>query len=267
MHTLVLERRTAGHRNDVERERTLTDSGDDFFFREAVGIFEIFLHEAFVLLCSEFDHLAAPFLAFCEHVSGDILNVVFCAHRLIVPKDSLHLDEVNDAFELFFCTDRYGNDTRSCAEHILHLAHNFEEVGTGAVHLVHVADTGYVVFVSLTPNRFTLRLYAAHCAVGGNSAVEHAERTFYLSGEVHVSRSVNKVELILIAVPSPIGGSGGRSNGDTALLFLRHPVHGCAAVVHFTDFVRLTRVEKDTLRRGGLTGVDVRHNTDVTGQV
>jgi hypothetical protein len=33
--------------------------------------------------------------------------------------------------------------------------------------------------------------------------------------------------------------------------------------VHLANFVRDTRVVKDTLRGGGLTGIDVRHDADI----
>jgi hypothetical protein len=33
--------------------------------------------------------------------------------------------------------------------------------------------------------------------------------------------------------------------------------------VHLADIVRDARVEKDPLRRGGLPGIDVRHDADV----
>jgi hypothetical protein len=33
--------------------------------------------------------------------------------------------------------------------------------------------------------------------------------------------------------------------------------------MHFADLIRLASVEKDTLGGGGLTGVDMRHNTDI----
>ena len=45
---------------------------------------------------------------------------------------------------------------------------------------------------------------------------------------------------------------------------MNHPVHRGAAVVHLADLVGLTRVEKDSLGCGGLTGVDVGHDADVT---
>ena len=68
-----------------------------------------------------------------------------------MPEDSFHLDEVNHTFESLLCTDRNLNGAGICAENVLELTHNLEEVGTRAVHLVDIADTGYIVFVSLTP--------------------------------------------------------------------------------------------------------------------
>jgi len=38
-------------------------------------------------------------------------------------------------------------------------------------------------------------------------------------------------------------------------------------LVRFADFVSLARVEKDTLRSSGLTGVDVSHDTDIANVV
>jgi hypothetical protein len=47
-------------------------------------------------------------------------------------------------------------------------------------------------------------------------------------------------------------------------LLLFHPVHGCGTVVHFTNLVVHTRVEKDALGRGGFAGVDVGRDADVS---
>ena len=77
-------------------------------------------------------------------------------------------------------------------------------------------------------------------------------------------RSVDQVDLVLVTCVVPVGGGSSRGDGNTALLLLNHPVHGSSAVVYLTDLVRQTRVEQDTLRGGRLTGIDVRHNADVT---
>ena len=90
-----------------------------------------------------------------------------------------------------------------------------------------------------------------------NGAVQHAERTLHLDRKVDVSRGVDQVDLVLFVLIVPECGGSGRGNGDTALLLLNHPVHRSAAFVYLTDLVGFTRVKKDPLRRGGLTGIDV----------
>ena len=70
---------------------------------------------------------------------------------------------------------------------------------------------------------------------------------------------VNDVDLVVFP---ETGGSSG-SNGDTAFLLLLHPVHGGGTVVHLTDLVGDTCVEKDSLSGSGLTSIDVCHDADV----
>jgi hypothetical protein len=69
-------------------------------------------------------------------------------------------------------------------------------------------------------------------------------------------------ELLVHALPEAGRRSGG--DGDAALLLLLHPVHGGGAVVHLTDLVRQTGVEQDALGRGGLAGIDVRHDAEIS---
>ena len=58
-----------------------------------------------------------------------------------------------------------------------------------------------------------------------------------------------------------------RGDGNSPLLLLHHPVHRGGAVMDLPDLVRLPCVEQDALRRGGLSGIDVRHDTDITCEV
>ncbi len=64
-------------------------------------------------------------------------------------------------------------------------------------------------------------------------------------------------------MPFQKAGGGSRGDRDAALLLLLHPVHGRSAVVHFTDLVVHTGVEKNTLGGRGLASVDVRRNADI----
>jgi hypothetical protein len=145
-------------------------------------------------------------------------------------------------------------------------SYDLEEVGAGAVHLVDERQTRHLVLVGLAPDGFRLGLHAAHGAVHHAGAVEHAHGTLHLDGEVHVAGGVDDVDAVLgeghvHALPETGGGSG--RDRDAALLLLLHPVHGGSAIVHFTNLVVHTGVEKNALGRGGLAGVDVRRNTNV----
>ncbi|CAB4537067.1 unannotated protein [freshwater metagenome] len=70
---------------------------------------------------------------------------------------------------------------------------------------------------------------------------------------------VNDVNDVVI----PLTGCGSGGDGDSALLFLLHPVHGGCAIVNFTDLVVDTGVKKNALSRGGFARVDMRHDPDV----
>ncbi len=66
---------------------------------------------------------------------------------------------------------------------------------------------------------------------------------------------------MLHAVPEAGGSRGG--NGDPALLFLRHPVHGSGAVVDFAQLVTDPGVKQNPLGRRGFAGINVRRDADI----
>ena len=55
--------------------------------------------------------------------------------------------------------------------------------------------------------------------------------------------------------------------GDAAFLLLLHPVHGRRTLVYLADTVRDARIEEDALSGRRLSGVDVRHNSDVPATI
>ena len=207
-----------------------------------------------------------PFLGNVNEVGGDVDVFEGHALRLRIPNDALHLDEVDNAFELVFSTDGHNDGNRIGIEALLHLVVDLEEVGTGTVHLVHEGKTGNAVLVGLTPNGFGLRLHATHGAVDHAGAVEDAHGTFNFNGEVNVPRGVDDVQTIRFPLhfhAAPEGGGGSGRNRDATFLFLFHPVHGGGAIMHFTDLVVDTGVEQNTFGRGGLARVNVGRDTDI----
>jgi len=142
----------------------------------------------------------------------------------------------------------------------MHLVDHLLKVGTRAVHLVDEGDTRHAVFVSLVPHRFRLRFHTTHGTEHRHHAVDDTQRAFHLDGEVDVTRSIDKVDLIAV----PMCGDGCRSDGDAALLLLFHEVHSGLTVVGLAHLTVDTREEQDTFRNRSLTCIDMRSDTDVS---
>jgi hypothetical protein len=266
LDALVLERRAAQHDADLDAARTLAQAGLDLFDRELAGL-EVLVHEVVVGFGRGLDQLLAPFLASSLHGRRDLAVLELHAFGAVVPVDRLHLDEVDDTFEVVFGADRQLQRHGIAAQAGLDLLDAAQEVGAGAVHLVDERKPRHRVLVHLAPDRFGLGLHAGDGAEHGTGAVEHLEAALDFDGEVDVSRGVDDVEavlgeLVFHSLPERRGGS--RGDRDAALLLLLHVIHDGGAVMHFADLVRNAGVEKDALGRRRLAGVDVRRDTDVT---
>ena len=155
--------------------------------------------------------------------------------------------------------DRQLDADRTAADLGVDLLDAAEEVGADLVHLVDEHDARHVVLVGLAPDGLGLRLDALVAVEHADRAVEHAQRTLDLDGEVDVAGRVDDVEALVV----PEGGRRGGGDGDAALLLLLHPVHGRGAVVDFADLVGLAGVIEDALGRRRLAGVDVGHDAEV----
>ena len=122
----------------------------------------------------------------------------------------------------------------------LHLLINTHEISAGTIHFINKSKTRNLVFISLAPYSFGLWLHSANCTEYGASSVQDAQRPFHLDSEINVPRSVDDINAMIgiTAVhPFPEACGGGRSDGNTALLLLLHPIHRGRAVMHFTKLM------------------------------
>ncbi|MNZ62489.1 hypothetical protein D3C78_806140 [compost metagenome] len=146
-----------------------------------------------------------------------------------------------------------------------------QEVRALAVHLVDIGQTRDVILVGLAPHRLGLRLYTVGTAEHHHGAIEHAQRTFHLDGEVDVAGGIDDVETVLVGEllgrALPEGRGRRRGDGDAAFLFLGHPVHGRGAIVHLAHLVVDPGVEQDALGGRGLAGIHVGDDTNVAVQL
>ena len=224
------------------------------------------LHHLVVLLDRHLDEMHPSF-------GGRVLEVVWNffvdelrAEALLEPDDGAVVDQVDQALERALDADREIEHHRARAEAILDHADAHVEIRAGAVELVDEAHPRDAVLLGLAPHGLRLRLDAGNAVEAGDRAVEHAQRTLDLDGEVDVAGRVDDVDPVLGAfavLGRPEAGRRGRRDGDPALLLLLHPVHGRGALMDLADLVGLAGVIEDALGGRRLAGVDVRHDADV----
>ena len=196
------------------------------------------------------------------HILGDVLDTHVLAHIVIIDV-RLHLDQIDDTAEGILAAngelDRHGVAVQT----IFHHLHNMVEVGAHDVHLIDVRHARDAILFCLTPHGLGLRLNAALGTEDRHRAVEHTQGALNLNREVHVTGSVDDVDTMSL----PEAGRSSRSNGNTSLLLLRHPVHRCSTVMRLADLMIHARIIKNTLGGRSLTGIDVRHDADVAGHL
>ena len=266
LNALVLVRGTAGDRNHLVVDGGLTDGLADEVLRNGL-LFERQLHDLVVQVGAGIDQLGAILLSQLKHIRRDLFNAHILAELVIVDV-SVHLHQVDDALEGIFRADRQLDGDSVALETVVDHVQHVVEVRAHDIHLVDVDHAGNLVVIGLAPHSLGLGLDAALGAENGHAAVQNAQGTLDLNGEVDVARGIDDVEtglgeLVLAALPVA-GGSGG-GDGDTTLLLLRHPVHRGGTVVGLADLVVDAGIVEDTLGGGRLAGVDMGHNADISG--
>src|SRR5690606_7118627 len=104
------------------------------------------------------NHVFASCLTGLKHLLRNI--AVNEGHALIgfIPDDRLHLDQIDDTFEILFSTNGELHWYRSYTKTFAQLVHYAHKVGARTVHLIDEHDARYCIFVGLTPDGFSLRL-------------------------------------------------------------------------------------------------------------
>ncbi len=268
LHTAVLECGTAEHWIDLARDGQLADRLLDLGDREVGVAVEEALEQLVVGLSDHLEKRCAVLVRLVDEVGRDRLDVVLGTQldvtlRVPAPGERTHLDQVDDTLEGVLEADWELDDQGLRAEALDDGLDREVEVSAELVHLVDEADARNVVLVGLAPDGLGLGLDALLAIEDGNGAVENAERTLHLDGEVHVTGGIDDVDLVLV----PETGRRRRRDRDAAFLLLRHPVHRGCTIVHLTDLVGDAGVVQDALGGSGLASIDVSHDADVADLV
>ena len=151
---------------------------------------------------------------------------------------SLHSDKIYNSNNVFFKTNWEVNWCGVFAKSLMDRLKAFIEIPTGLVNLVNEANSWGVVFVGLPPNCLTLRLNTHLAVKNHNSPIKDPKGPLYLRSKVDVAWCVNNVDSEI----SPKTSGCSRSNGNTPLSFLRHPVHLGVSGVDLTYFMNFVCV-------------------------
>src|SRR5262245_1496782 len=260
LDALVLERGAAQHRRQLVADRGATDRGLERLHLGLLAL-QVELHHLVVGLGDRLEQPVAPLAGGLDVGRRDLLDgVVLALDGLAAPGERAHLDQVDDADEVGLGADRELQHQRRGREPVLDHLDTAVELRTGPVELVDEAHPRDLVAIRLPPHGLGLGLDTGDAVEHGDRAVEYAQVALDLDGEVDVAGRVDQVDLGVF----PVNSRRGRRDRDAALLLLLHPVHRGGALVDFTDLVVDTGVEQDALGRRRLTGVDVRHDADVS---
>src|SRR5215211_2091989 len=117
--------------------------------------------------------MMTSFLCSLRHISGDryLLDVLT---EVIVVDVGAFVDEINDALEGRFCTDRELNRRRLRLEAVDNHIDGSLKGRARAIHLVDETETRNAVLVGLPPNGFRLRLDPGDGIENDDATVEHA---------------------------------------------------------------------------------------------
>ena len=275
LDALVLVGRAADDGDQGVGDGLLADGGLQFLAGDLLAL-EVLLHQLLIVLGHSLDQDVVVFLGLLLHVVGDLLDAHVVAHIVVVDLGG-HVDQVDDALEGVLTADGQLDGHAVGVQAVVQHLDAVEEVGAHGVHLVDVDHAGDLVFICLTPDRLGLGLDAALGSQNGDRTVQHAQRALHLDGEVDVARGVDDVDamavllvrhgILLGLAVAPVAGGGSGSDGDAALLLLNHPVHRGCALMHLTDLVGDAGVVEDALGGGGLAGINVGHDADVSGHL
>ena len=141
-----------------------------------------------------------------------------------------HCKQINHSFECILCSDWKLHCYCIRTQSILHHIYNSKEVCSNDIHFVYESNSWYFVCVCLSPYIFRLRFYPAFCTEYSYSTVQYTKRTLYFYCKVNVARSINDIDTVIV----PLSSCRSRSNGNTSLFFLLHPVHLRSSFVSFS---------------------------------
>ena len=258
LHALVAQRGAAQDRRGQRPQRYAANGLLQLGGADVVAL-HVADHELVVDLSGPLNEpISAPCGLLCQFCRNFLYDRFFTRVRREVPGS--FLDQVDHARKVGLCADgdldREGPSIESLFDHV----DRSPVIGAHPVELIDKADTRHPIVVGLAPDGLRLGLHAMDGIEDNDASIQDAQAALDFDCEVHMAGGVDDVD----AVVGPIAGRCGGRDGYTTLAFLDHPVHDGGTFMHFADLVGATGIEKHALGDGGLSGVDMGDDADVS---
>ena len=259
LHADVAQRRAAQDRLALAGDGPLAQCRHDFFVVDRLAL-DVLVHQVVVEFGGAlFQQMAILDRGIAQFV-GNLSHFEFGFLTFAGIDQGLHRDQIDHSTKRVLLTDGDLHGDRIGGQAHTDGGEGVKEIGADLVHLVDEADARHVVLVRLAPDSFRLRLDALFRVEDDHRPVEHAQTAFDLGREVDVPGRVDQVEREVL----PVQRDRGAVDGDAALLLLNVEVGDGGSVVDIAHLVRGAAVVEHALGGGGLAGVDVRGDADIS---
>ena len=259
----VAQRRPAEDRRAAQSDRPRAQRRPDLVGRDRRLVLEVPIGEGLVQVGGLLEKLVVALAGLLDERIGDGSLLDPGAEFAGVEVIGGHVQEIDDALEIVPGSDRELHGDGVGPQPVSHRAEAEIEVRPDLVHFVDEADARDPVAIRLAPDGLGLGLHAFLGVEYADHAVEDAQRSLHLDGEVDVARRVDEVDRVGLPAVLPEAGRRGRLDGDAAPLLLLQEVHDRGALVHLPHLVAASGVEEDALSDRGLARVDVGTDTDI----
>ncbi len=149
---------------------------------------------------------------------------------------------------------------RILGETIVNRLQIFVEIRAGSIEFVDKTNARHFEIIRVAPVCFGLWFYSGNSIKYSNSPIEHTHGALHLNGKIDVSWGINQIHAVIF----PVTGCGSSRDSDSTLAFLFHPVHGCGAVMNFTNFVFATCVKQHAFGNGCFSRINMCKDSKVT---
>jgi hypothetical protein len=171
-------------------------------------------------------------------------------------RGSLHVQEVDQAFETIFLADREIQGRRLDLDLFVDTGQGLEESRPFAVHAVDENDSREFVFIGVFPHLLGLEFNAAYGVYDYDRTVHDSEAVLRVKGEIGIAGGIDDVDLAFVPVEKVVGGG----NGYVSFLLLRFEIHAGRTIVDAAQAVCFACNKEERLTQGGLARSSVPDN-------